>query len=249
MDSVACRWPDIALAMTRFESTRWSVVVRARGSTADAQGALNDLCRTYRPPVLAYIRGRGYSVDVAEDLAQGFFTHFVANACHASADPARGRFRAFLLATLKRFLFNATVEARALKRGGDVSFVPLVDNSQPDGALAETATPEHEFERLWALAVLDAAMRRLRHEAEEADKLPMFDALREFLTEKPEDADYARAAAALNMRPNTVAVAVHRMRHRLRDLVRVELLQTAATRNDLDAELRELRTAFARVMP
>jgi RNA polymerase sigma-70 factor (ECF subfamily) len=233
--------------MTQFASTQWSVVIRARGNTPDAHSALNDLCRTYRPPVLAYIRRRGYGADAAEDLTQAFFTHFVASASHESADPARGRFRAFLLTALKRFLINADAEARTLKRGGAVSFAVLTESSQPQNALADTATPESEFERLWALAVFETAIRRLRQEAEEAGKLPMFEALHSFLTESPKDADYARAAAALNLRRNTVAVAVHRLRHRLRELVRAELMQTTAARADLDVELRELRAAFAGV--
>ena len=232
---------------TRFDSTHWSIVLRACGTTADARAALDQLCRTYRPPVLAYIRSRGYGAD-AEDLAQAFFARFIAKAGHASADPARGRFRAFLLTSLKRFLITARGEARTLKRGGTVEFAPLSEDDQPDDALAESNTPEREFERSWALAVLDSAMRRLRHEAEDADKLPLFEALREFLTEHPDHADYSRAAAKLNLRRNTIAVAVHRLRNRLRELVRAELAQTTAARADLEFELRELRGALGGVL-
>jgi RNA polymerase sigma-70 factor (ECF subfamily) len=234
--------------MTRFDSTQWSVVVRARGSTPDARDALNELCRTYRPPVLAFIRGRGYGVDAAEDLAQAFFALFLADAYHATADPARGRFRGFLLTALKRFLINADVEARALRRGGAIRFDALTENSQANDASADSSTPEREFERSWARAVVSSALRRLRREAEEAGKLTMFETLREFLTESPDDADYARAAAALNMRRNTLAVAVHRLRNRLRELVRSELKQTTAARGDLEVELRQLRAALSEVL-
>lgn len=233
--------------MTRFDSTHWSIVLRAGGKTADARAALDQLCRTYRPPVLAYVRSRGYGAD-AEDLAQAFFARFIANAGHSSADPARGRFRALLLTSLKHFLANARVEARAVKRGGAVEFAALVEDDQPDDALTDSNTPEYEFERNWALAALDAAMRRLRGEAEEAGKLPLFETLREFLAEHPERADYSRAAAKLNLRRNTVAVAVHRLRSRLRELVRAELAQTTAARADLELELRELRGALGSVL-
>ena len=235
--------------MAKFDSTQWSLVLQARTDTPDARGALDALCRTYRPPVLAYIRGRGYAADGAEDLAQTFFARFIENAYHASADPARGRFRAFLLVALKRFLINQDAEAHALKRGGDVSLRRLDDSQlNAEDLAADGGGPEQAFERSWAMAVLDAAMRKLRAEAESADKLPLFEQLSEFLTERPDEADYERVARVLNLRRNTLAVAVHRLRHRLRELVRAELEQTIAAREDLEAEVRELRASLAGVI-
>jgi DNA-directed RNA polymerase specialized sigma24 family protein len=232
--------------MTRFDTTRWSMVVRARGESRDARDALGSLCRAYRPPVVAYIRSRGHNSDAAEDLAQTFFAHFLEDAYHTVADPARGRFRAFLLTALKRFLINADAEAHALKRGGGVRMDVLADEMASGGDwLVNSASPERAFERSWAIAVLDAAMTRLRAEAVKAGKSELFDQLREFLTERPDEADYARAAAALNLRRNTLAVAVHRLRHRLRELVREELAQTTTCKDDLDAELRELRATLS----
>jgi len=236
--------------MTRFDSTQWSLVLRARGSSPDARSALDNLCRAYRPPVLAYIRGRGYNGDAAEDLAQTFFTRFLEDAYHATADPTRGRFRAFLLTALKRFLINAEAEVRTLKRGGGARIHRLDDSGLNADQIASTdsLSPEREFERTWAMTVLNAALRRLRAEADGAGKGKLFEQLREFLTEPPDEEDYARVAAALGLRRNTLAVAVHRLRHRLQELVREELLQTTAAREDLDAELRELRATLAGVV-
>jgi RNA polymerase sigma factor (sigma-70 family) len=235
--------------MSRFDSTQWSLVLRARGGAEEARGALDALCRTYRPPVLAYVRSRGYHGDVAEDLTQSFFARFLEHGCYATADPMRGRFRAFLLTAVKRFLIDADAEAHAVKRGGRFHFESLdssVDNV--DASCTNEIPPERAFERAWALVVLDAAMRRLRTEAEQAGKRKLFEQLREFLIERPDEADYARAAATLGLRRNTLAVAVHRLRHRLRELVRDELAQTTAGRGDLDAELGELRAALAGVI-
>lgn len=235
--------------MARFDSTQWSMVLRAREDSPDARTALDRLCRTYRPPVIAYIRGRGYAADTTEDLAQTFFTRFIEDAYHASADPARGRFRAFLLVALKRFLINSDAEARTLKRGGDISLRRLDDSQlNVDQLSSGDDGPEYAFERSWAISVLDAAMRQLREEACEAGKLEMFEQLSEFLTERPDEADYERAARALNLRRNTLAVAVHRMRHRLRELVHAELAQTTAAREDLESELRDLRATLAGVI-
>jgi RNA polymerase sigma factor (sigma-70 family) len=233
--------------MSRFDSTQWSMVLRARGADPQARAALDTLCRVYRPPVLAYIRSRGYSSDAADDLAQTFFARLLEEEYHVTADPARGRFRAFLLTALKRFLINSDVHARTLKRGGGARIESLDDDATEQPSSADDG-PERAFERSWAVTLLDAALRRLRVEADEAGKREMFDQLQEFLTESPDEADYARAAAALNLRRNTLAVAVHRLRHRLRELVREELLQTTAGREDLESELRVLRSTLAGVM-
>ena len=131
--------PGRPKAMTRFDTTRWSIVLRARGEPAEARAALEALCRTYRPPVLAYVRRRGYSAETAEDLAQTFFARFLEQAYHADADPARGRFRAFLLTALKRFLIDADDEVNALKRGGNIQFVRLKRSGNE--ATASTASP------------------------------------------------------------------------------------------------------------
>jgi RNA polymerase sigma-70 factor (ECF subfamily) len=235
--------------MAKFDSTQWSLVLLAREGSPDAHGALDLLCRTYRPPVLAYIRSRGYAADVTEDLAQTFFARFIEGAYHADADPARGRFRAFLLVALKRFLINQDAETHTLKRGGDISMRRLDDSQfNVEQIAAVDAGPEHAFERSWAVTVIDAAMRKLRAEAADAGKLPMFEQLSEFLTERPDEADYERVASVLNLRRNTLAVAVHRLRHRLRELVRAELAQTTAAREDLESELRDLRATFAGVI-
>lgn len=235
--------------MTRFDTTRWSIILRARGASSDARAALESLCRRYRPPVLAYIRRRGHDADDAEDLAQSFFTYFVEHACHADADPARGRFRAFLLTALRRFLVDAHEEARALKRGGAFQFTSL--DPRDGGDMLEQAgaqSPEDAFERDWAATVLEAALARLRAEAAQASKQRLFDQLREFLLERPDEADYERLATRLDLRRNTLAVAVHRLRHRLRELVRAELAETTADRQELETELRHLRAAFNNVM-
>lgn len=228
--------------MGRFDTTRWSLVLRARGDPADARAALEALCRTYRPPVLAFVRSHVRVRDSAEDLTQAFFAKFLERAWHAGADPERGRFRTFLLTALKRFLIDAEVEARTLKRGGKVRFEAL--DAADEGALDVVESPDDVFEREWARAVLTAALGRLRGEAERAGKLDLFERLSEFLVESPDEADYARVAIDLGLRRNTLAVAVHRLRHRLRELVREELAETTAGVDDMGEELRALRGAL-----
>jgi RNA polymerase sigma-70 factor (ECF subfamily) len=231
--------------MSHFNTTQWSVVLVAGGSGTDARAALESLCRTYRPPILAYIRSRGFRDGIAEDLTQSFFERFLESGNFAAADPARGSFRAYLLTAIKHFLLKSAEEARAVKRGGRIRF-ESIDTETSNGATlaADGENPEQVFEHSWAMVVLDSACRRLRKEAQAAGKGELFEYLRDFLTDPPSDTDYARVAEALKLRRNTVAVSVLRLRHRFRELVRAEVAQTAADRSAFDIELRELRNAL-----
>ncbi|MBS0582786.1 MAG: sigma-70 family RNA polymerase sigma factor [Proteobacteria bacterium] len=228
--------------MTRFATTHWSVVLHTRSEQPGARAALESLCRTYRPPVLAYIRARGHAPDVAEDLTQGFFVSFIERAMHAQADPARGRFRSFLLTALKHFLDDERDRERALKRGGAVQHTPLdaIDTCDPLGDAQQPVTPEQVFEHSWAHTVLRTALRRLQAEVTEAGKADLFAALSEFLVERPSEDDYARLAETLQMKRGTIAVAVHRLRARLQACVREELAETAADADSLSHEIENM---------
>jgi RNA polymerase sigma-70 factor (ECF subfamily) len=243
--------PNPGLWLESVPDDALSLVLEAREHDGSSRKALESLCRTYRPPVIAYIRARGANADEAEDLAQAFFTRFVERAFHARADPARGRFRAFLLTALKNFLADASAEANAEKRGGGIQFRSLdsaINSQSGREGMANEEQPDDMFDRAWAHAVLESALRKLRQEARASGKAALFDALDEFLIERPDEDDYARAAQALNMRRNTLAVAVHRMRNRLRELVLQELAQTAAHNDDLEAEMTQLRNSLGAVL-
>ena len=145
---------------------------------------------------------------------------------------------------MQRFLSDARSEAHALKRGGGVRMESMDVDGEYADASCGAMTPERAFEHAWALAVIDAAFKRLRAEAERAGKLALFDSLSDFLIERPDERDYAGAAATLNLRRNTVAVAVHRLRCRLRELVRDELGGAAASGGEVDVELQALRESL-----
>lgn len=230
--------------MTRFATTRWSLILDARGDAGPARRALGEICSAYRAPVLAYIRRSGSAAADAEDLVQEFFAQLLENRWDTRADPERGRFRAFLLTALKHFLLNSRAAASAGKRGGDRT---RVDYEQTVDVLAAPASqsPEQVFERTWALTVIERALERLRMEAERAGKSAQFARLAPFLGEAAEPADYSALGLVLGLRPNTVAVTVHRMRVRLRELVRLELADQTDGPDGVDQEMKVLRAALA----
>lgn len=225
-----------------FRTTQWSVVLASRSGDLHSRAALEALCSAYREPVLAFIRRQPRFRDQAEDLTQAFFLDFLAARTHAAADPLRGRFRNFLLGALKHFLSHAAAHAGAARRGGGVQMQSLDAPGAvepPDGD-----DPELAFERAWAMTVLRRAFAKLHAEAVAAGKERLYAAAAEFVLEPPEPARYAEVAALLGMRRNTFAVAVHRMRERLRTLVRAELAETVANAAELDDEQMVLRRAL-----
>lgn len=229
--------------MTRFETTRWSLIFDARHGRPRSRAALEQICRVYRRPVLAYIRHHEQGSNDAEDLAQEFFARLLEQRWDERADPELGSFRAFLLTALRRFLLDQRDSAMAGKRGGHWQRVPLADDSN-EFSSPESLSPEHAFTRAWMLTLVGRAMDRLREETTQAGKAELYGRLSGFLLEPPDPADYAALAGQLQMRVNTLAVAVHRLRARLRELVREEALQTVSTQDDLDAEMDSLRSAF-----
>jgi RNA polymerase sigma-70 factor (ECF subfamily) len=205
--------------MAVFQTTRWSLVAGTRSDSGHARRALDELCRLYRPPVLAYLCHHGHAGAEAEDLAQAFFESLLRYRTIARADPERGRFRVFLLTALRRFLAKRNEHDHAAKRGCGIEPLPLDDLSVADG----DDGPDQAFERQFALTLIAHSLKRLEGEARKAGKHAMFEALREYLLESPEPNEYEALAQRLQLRRNTLAVAIHRLRTRLREVVQDEL--------------------------
>ena len=220
-----------------FVSTRWSVVVAAGGPTgADARAALETLCSTYWYPLYADARRRGATSADAADLVQGFFAELLEKDWVAAADPERGRFRAFLLTAFRRHAGHERERDRAQKRGGGAVLSLDVATAESRLSLepADTRTPEREFERRFALALLARVLDRVRAERPgDADLLP-------FVGGPGEARPYAEIAAARGTSESAVKVAVHRLRERWRAAVRAEVRETVADEKDVDDEIRHL---------
>jgi len=227
-----------------FATTHWSSVLAAgNAASAEAADALERLCRTYWYPLYSFVRRKGYDPHEAEDLTQGFFARLLEKRSLDSVAPEKGKFRTFLLCSLDHFLANEWDKAGRLKRGGGLTFVSLqTTHAEERFGLEdrEAATPERAFDQRWAQTMLELVLRRLRAEFGHPRQPSRFDELKPFLLGEPDAAGYATVAARLRISEQGVKSAVHRMRRRFRELFREEIAHTAATRADIDEELRYL---------
>lgn len=230
----------------QFATTHWSMVVRASRPGESQSAALEDLCRHYWRPVYAFVRRRGHSPEEAQDLTQGFFERLLEKNWLAQVDPDRARFRSFLLTMVTRYVTNEFHRSHAQKRGGGVWTFSIHDEDLEHQLMADQSrfSPEQLFDRRWALTVLERAIQRLHEEAVQAGKESQFQALNPFLSQDADPGDYPALARKLSMSPGTVAVAVHRLRHRYRELVRAEIGETLARPADTEIELQHLFAAL-----
>lgn len=229
-----------------FTATHWTTVLAAgKEDSPQADAALEKLCRAYWYPLYAFIRRRGVSAADAEDLTQSFFASLLRRRSLRSVAREKGRFRSFLLAALDHFLADEWDKARALKRGGGQVIISLDDQDADGRYQAEPVAPasaDQLFDRRWALIVLDAALVRLRQE--HAGKPRHFFLLQKFLSELPSEGAYEAAGAELDLAPGAVRVAVHRLRQRYRELVRLEIAATVGSLSEVEDELRFLLQAI-----
>jgi len=227
---------------SQFPATRWSLVVAAGDPhRKEARSALVSLCESYWYPLYAYLRRRGYSSDQAQDLTQEFFVRMIEGRYLDRAEPEKGRFRAFLLTSLKFFVADEDDRRRARKRGGGM-VVPLEFSSGEERYQREPAhdeTPERIYERRWALSVLDRVVEKLRNEFVQHGRPDHFERLKVFLLGQS-DAPYAALAQELNTSEGALKVAIHRLRKRYRELFRQEIADTVADPAAVESELRHL---------
>ena len=231
-----------------FVTTQWTRVLEARGNSPEAKAALSDLCAAYYTPVFSFIRRNAPDEDSARDLTQEFFARLLARHGIDRVDPQRGRFRSYLLGAVKHFLADVREHDHRLKRGDGQplqSIEPGTDTSPglqlPD---PNTPSPDREFDRKWALTVLDRALAVLAREYHAAGKADHFEALKPWLTGDTEDISQAEAAARLGVNEGAVKVAIHRLRRRFREVIKSEIGQTVSDCGQVEAELHCLLEAL-----
>ena len=233
-----------------FVTTQWTQVLEARGQSPAAKAALSDLCAAYYAPVFAFIRRGAPDEDAARDLTQEFFTRLLGRQGLDTVNPRLGRFRSFLLGAVKHFLADARQHAHRLKRGGgkiieSIEAIEAIEpgtDTSPGLQLPDPAapSPDREFDRKWALTVLERALAALAAEHQAAAKTDHFETLKPWLTGDTENISQADAARQLGVNEGALKVAIHRLRRRFREVIKSEIGRTVDERAQVDEELRYL---------
>jgi len=233
-----------------FATTHWSVVMAAGdGLSPRSPAALTDLCLTYWYPLYALLRRKGIDPHEAQDLTQSFFADLLARNPIARANRAIGRFRSFLVSSLENFLHNEWRSRSAQKRGGGQIPIPLDTVNAEKRFSAEplgSGTPVAAYEREWARALLDQAIRELQCEW---DKGGRGDLSREFQAHLWGDATsvpYSDLCFRFDMTPVNLRVAFHRFRQRYRELLRQTIADTVSQESEIEEELRFLMQVVSR---
>jgi RNA polymerase sigma factor (sigma-70 family) len=227
----------------RFPTTRWSRVLTARdGTDSEARLALETLCQTYWHPLFVFVRCQGHDADEARDLVQAYFTELLQKGFLKDVAPERGRFRSFLLASLKHFLSHERDRARAQKRGGDTETISLdsATTAALDIPAVDHLTPEQIFERQWALTVLERVVERVRQQARESGALSQFEALKPFLMGESGRTTYAQVGERLGLSESGVKSAVLRLRKRFGKALRAEIAETVSDPAAIEDEIRRM---------
>lgn len=230
----------------RFQTTHWSILLRAVTDSNAARAATEHLCQTYWFPVYSYVRRRGNSHHDAADLTQKFFVYVLEKEFLNHVRPEQMRFRAFLLTTLKNFMTGDWRKRTAARRGGLLNFLSLDEAEiRYQSDLAEECSAETLFERSWVESLLKSALNRLQREYAVADKSHVFDAVHGYLVAGSEQIPQAEIAARLQMSTAAVAMCVHRLRKRYGQVIREEIASTVATPEEVDDELHRLMAILA----
>lgn len=231
-----------------FATTHWSVVVLAgQDSSPDAQAALETLCRAYWHPLYAYVRRQGREPEEAKDITQEFFSRLLASGALASADRAKGRFRSFLLASIKNLMVNEWRRAHTRKRGGDAAIFSLDAKSGEQRypvEFADTLTPDKLFDRRWAETLLERVLLRVRDEWNARDKQQRFDELKVFLVERRGTVPVAEVAVRLGITVPALRSMLHRLRESYRKVFKQEIAHTVASPEEIEDEVRHLLAAL-----
>lgn len=224
-----------------FPSTQWSLLTQAtlHGEESAAK-ALAVFCQRYRPPVVKFIRGRGFDGSEAEDVAHDFFLHLMEKSTLRRADAARGRFRSFLIGALIRFLGDERDRRTARKRGGGATALTLEDEGVAAELASTPATDETVFDREWALGLLTLALGRIEADYSGEGRAQAWPILRLYIPGGVQPPSYEEGAARLGLGLGAFKSEVHRLRKRFRARLHEEVAGTVTAPPEIDAEIAYL---------
>jgi RNA polymerase sigma-70 factor (ECF subfamily) len=231
-----------------FHTTRWTLVLQATGHSDQGQRALSDLCAAYYEPVVAFLRATGRDADAAREMAHGFFEELLAKPQLSGAERARGQFRSYLLGALKHYLSHLRERQQSQKRGRSAEIIPLESGTETSPGIDppddQTLPPDREFDRQWALHILQRAMVLLEQEWTAGGRATEFAQLQPFIGGDAEHGAIALLAEQRGENAATLRKTISRLRHQFRQLVKSEITPTISSSDEADAEMRELLAAL-----
>ncbi len=232
-----------------FHTTRWTMVMRARGDAPEARVALSDLCEAYWTPVYRFLKREGRNDDDSRELTQEFFSRLLSGSTLENADPGKGRFRSYLLGALKHFLSDSRRAEGRQKRGGDVIIESIESGGSETSAGFSIADPRAEttdayFDRHWALALMERGLEATRESFKLSGKERQFEILKPWLIGDVEGLSQSDVATELGMSTGAIKVAVHRLRQKFGEAIRQEIAETVDTEEEVAGELRYLIEAL-----
>lgn len=232
-----------------FHTTRWSLVISAKGDAPEAKSAMGDLCEAYWMPVCRFLQREGRSEDESRELTQEFIAGLISKSSIDQLDPTKGRFRSYLLGALKHFLANKRRTENTQKRGGDSVIESIeIGGSETSPGLQigddTTLVTDAYFDRHWALAVMERGLCTVQKSFEESGKLKYFEVLKPWLMGDADGLSQSDAASELGQTSGATKVAIHRMRQKFGDAIRQEIAETVDSEEEIQEELRYLIEAL-----
>ena len=232
-----------------FAATQWTMVLRAAERHGPgASEALETLCQTYWYPLYAFLRRSGHRPHEAQDFVQGFFAHLLAREGRLqSAQPAKGRFRSFLLGCLKHYVSNERAKDSAACRhpkAGIISIDETIAEERYHREPADIGDPAKLFERRWAMTLIEDSLRELKAAWTRSDKGKLFQVLCPYITGESERGDYAQAAAKAGLSEGALRTAATRLRGEFREALLKRIALTVDQPTEVDAEVSELFALF-----
>lgn len=228
----------------RFNTTQWSVVLRACQSGPELERiSWNELIETYWFPLYAFCRRQKKSHQDAQDLTQSFFTHLMTAASLDTVSPMKGRFRSFLLASFRNFIANQIRSASTIQRGGKHQFFSLSANdveARFSRGCKWDETPERAFDRNWVESLLQRTKDRLLDDYRNAGRQKLFELLEPHLMSDENALSRLEIGKQLNMSQPAIAMSIHRMRRRYGDILLNEVSRTVEDPANVEDELRRL---------
>jgi DNA-directed RNA polymerase specialized sigma24 family protein len=240
---------NYAASPANFATTRWSMVVAARGNdTAGSHAALSWLCERYWFPLYAFARSRGSNPHDAQDLVQSFFEHVLSTPFFDAVQAGRCQFRAFLLVSFQNWTTSEWNKQHRQKRGGSALHLSIEQDAEIrfQQECSDHRSPEYHYDRAWAMTLLERVFSALRVECDGGDRTGRFDMLKAYLVGDRREMPLEPVAEKLSTPVSSLRVTLHRLRVRFRELLTTEIRQTVERDSDVREELVYLFSALGR---